>query len=63
MLLLDLGVLLGRLLEVFLEVFFLLEGALTFGPVHFPGHQLDLVFCVIEQFLLLLELLVQFVDV
>lgn len=60
---LDIMVLLAGLLHVLLEVLLLLESTLPPSSGHHPLHQLDLVLRVVEEFLLLLELLVEFVDV
>ena len=50
-------------IEIFLEVFLFLKCSLSSGPCHLPLHQLDLIFSIIEEFLLFLEILIEFVDV
>ena len=50
------------LLNFILQIFLFFKGTFTPCPSHFTFHQLYLIFCIIKQFLLSLELLIQFVD-
>jgi hypothetical protein len=56
-------VLLCGLFDILLQVLLFLEGAFTLCAGYLPLHELDLILCVIEEFLLFLELLVELVDV
>lgn len=49
-------------LDLLLEIFLLFERFLATGFRHFAFHQLDLIFRVVEEFLLALEFLVQLAD-
>jgi hypothetical protein len=51
------------LLHVFLKVFLLFECPLASCSCYFSFHQLNLIFSIIQKFLLFLEFLVQLVDV
>lgn len=60
---LDFAISACRFIDFCLEVFLLLESSLASGSGDFTLHQLDLIFGVIEELLLSLEVLVEFVDV
>jgi hypothetical protein len=59
---LDVLILLLSLLDILLQVLLLFESPLSSSPCHLSLHELNLIFSVVEELLLFLELLIQLID-